>query len=35
MGNNIMRNLSLGLGFLAVIVMTGLFFAVLWGIKLF
>lgn len=35
MGKNIFGNISLGLGFLTVIVLTGLFFAVLWGIKLF
>lgn len=35
MRNNIFRNISLGVGFLAVIVLTGLFFGVLWGIKLF
>ncbi len=35
MGNNIFRNISLSLGFLAVIILTGLFFGVLWGIKLF
>jgi hypothetical protein len=35
MGKNIFGNISLCLGFLAVIILTGLFFAVLWEIKLF
>ncbi len=35
MGKNIFGNISLCLGFLLVIILTGLFFAVLWGIKLF
>ncbi len=34
MGKTIFANVGLGLGFVLVIILTGLFFAVLWGIKL-
>jgi len=32
---NLFGSISLCLGFLVVIILTGMFFAVLWGIKLF
>lgn len=35
MFNNLFGSMGLCLGFLVVIILTGLFFAVLWGIKVF